>query len=71
VNTVPTAPIAAAEILTPQELAKRLKVPQSWVYDKQRRHHKDPLPTLHMGRYIRFDFNEVLVWVHRQKRVTR
>jgi hypothetical protein len=71
VNTVPIAAIPAAEILTPVELAKRLKVPPSWVYDKQRAHHKDPLPTLHMGRYIRFDWTAVCAWLRRQKPVKR
>lgn len=70
ITTLPS-PIPVAEILTPQELAKKLKVPLSWVYDKQRLHHKDPIPTLHMGRYVRFDFNEVMVWLRRQPKVKR
>lgn len=50
-------------ILTVEELAKRLKVPVSWVYEKQRARYSNPLPTLKIGRYLRFDWAQVSAWL--------
>jgi excisionase family DNA binding protein len=47
----------AAELLTPEDLANRLKVPVSWVYEQSR---QGKIPTHRLGRYIRFDLAEVL-----------
>lgn len=44
-------------LLTPEELAERLKVPLSWVYEQSR---QGKIPTHRIGRYIRFDLCEVL-----------
>jgi hypothetical protein len=52
------------EILTPEEVAKRLKVSVRWVYEKRRLRAKNPIPCLPMGRYIRFDWNRVLNWLN-------
>lgn len=46
-----------AELLTPEELADKLKVPLSWVYEQSR---QGNIPTHRIGRYIRFDLHEVL-----------
>jgi len=54
----------AMEILTPEEVAKRLKVSVRWVYEKRRPRAKNPIPCLPMGRYIRFDWNRVLKWLN-------
>jgi hypothetical protein len=46
--------LKAEDILTPQQLAERLQVGVSWVYEKSRRrgeHTEKPLPVLHCGRY--------------------
>ncbi|HEY2918452.1 MAG TPA: helix-turn-helix domain-containing protein [Candidatus Binatia bacterium] len=45
------------ELLTPEELAQRLKLPVSWVYEQSR---QNQIPTRRLGRYIRFDLREVL-----------
>jgi excisionase family DNA binding protein len=45
------------ELLTPEELAEKLKVPLSWVYEQSR---QGGIPTHRVGRYIRFDLAEVL-----------
>ena len=58
-----TSPQEALEILTPEEVAKRLKVKVSWVYGKRRPGTKNPIPCLPLGRYIRFDWNAVLRWL--------
>ncbi len=46
-----------AKLLTPEELADRLQVPRSWVYEQSR---MGNIPTHRLGRYIRFHLNEVL-----------
>jgi excisionase family DNA binding protein len=46
-----------AELLTPEDLADRLKVPLSWVYEQSR---QGNIPTHRIGRYIRFDLHEVI-----------
>src|SRR5215471_9371213 len=45
------------ELLTPEELAAKLKVPVSWVYEQSR---QDNIPVHRIGKYIRFDYCAVL-----------
>jgi excisionase family DNA binding protein len=45
------------DLITPEELADRLKVPTSWVYEQSR---QGKIPTHRVGRYIRFELGEVL-----------
>ena len=47
----------AAQLLTSEELADRLRVPLSWVYEQSR---MGNIPTYRFGRYIRFNLVEVL-----------
>jgi hypothetical protein len=60
-----------AVLLTPAQLAERLAVPASWVKEKTRtralERDSDPLPCVRLGRYVRFDWNDVLAWIERQK----
>ena len=46
-----------ANLLTAEQLAERLKVPLTWVYEQSR---QGNIPTNRLGRYIRFDLREVL-----------
>jgi hypothetical protein len=58
--------LKAEDILTPQELAERLKVSVAWVYEKSRargRHGGRPLPCLRVGRYVRFCWVDVVAWM--------
>ena len=58
------------EILTPEELAERLKVGINWVYEKSRsrgKHSGEPLPVLRCGRYLRFYWPDVCAWLRRGK----
>ena len=48
---------SVSELLTPEQLAKKLKLPVSWVYEQSR---LGNIPTHKLGRYIRFDLAEVL-----------
>jgi excisionase family DNA binding protein len=45
------------QLLTPDDLAKRFKVPVSWVYERSR---QNKIPTRRIGRYVRFQLREVL-----------
>jgi len=59
-----TGTLRPEDILTPEELAARLKVRKSWVYEQTRsRNHRKPLPRLNMGRYLRFDWTKVVGWL--------
>src|SRR5467141_1232205 len=60
------APVDPSQILTLTELAERLKVSERWVYEKSRRRCQNPLPVIRIGRYLRFNWLEVSVWLHRQ-----
>lgn len=44
-------------LLDPEELAERLKVPLSWVYESSR---TGKIPTVRIGRYVRFRLVDVL-----------
>jgi excisionase family DNA binding protein len=60
------------DILTPEQLAQRLQVKPSWVYEQTRDRagirSNDPLPFIKMGRYLRFDWDDVLAWLTRHKK---
>jgi len=58
--------VKAEDILTPKELAKRLKVPLSWVYEKSRARGQfsgAPLPCLRIGKYLRFAWPDIVLWM--------
>ena len=55
--------LKAEDILTPEEVAARLKVPESWVYEKTRVRCRNPIPCLRLGRYIRCDWLAVIAWL--------
>jgi predicted DNA-binding transcriptional regulator AlpA len=67
----PTAPtqnlvMNPEDILTPQQLAARLQVNVSWVYDKTRRRsagNGEPMPVLNSGRYLRFYWPDICAWL--------
>jgi excisionase family DNA binding protein len=44
-------------LLTPEDLASKMNIPVSWVYEQSR---QGNIPTHRIGRYIRFDLAEVL-----------
>jgi excisionase family DNA binding protein len=57
-------------ILTPEELAGRLKVPKSWVFEKTRARCQNPIPHYRIGRYVRFDWTRVVEWLARTEEGT-
>ena len=60
--------IAPEDLLTPAELAARLKVPLSWIWEQTRERAKDrtenPLPVVRLSRkVIRFRWTAVSQWI--------
>jgi hypothetical protein len=64
--TAASIPFIPSDILTPAELASRLKVKPGWVYEQMRPWRKNPLPTLRAGRFLRFSWAAVCVWMQGQ-----
>lgn len=54
---------ALDEFLTPKEMANVLRTPLSWIYSKTRQKGKDAIPTVRVGKYIRFQRGKVLEWI--------
>lgn len=54
------------EIITIDELAEMWKVPKSWVYSRTRETGPGSIPRLKVGKYLRFDANQVTDWLKRQ-----
>lgn len=55
------------DFLTVQDVASRLRLAPSWVYDQARRA-SDPLPHYKIGKYLRFRWSDVLVWIESRRR---
>ena len=53
---------AAHVLLTADEVAEILRVPRSWIYS-----HLDQLPTVRLGRYVRFKRSEIYLFLDQQK----
>jgi excisionase family DNA binding protein len=51
-------------LLTVREVAELLRVPVSWVYERTRRHGRERLPHLKVGKYLRFRRADVLGWLN-------
>ena len=60
-----------AHILTPKQLAERLQVQISFIYENTRKRagirNADPLPSIRMGKYLRFYWPEVEKWLERRQ----
>ncbi len=53
------------ELIDVNELARRLSIPRTWIYDRTRQGASDPIPHLKLGKYVRFDWEspELRQWV--------
>ena len=58
------------DILTPDELAQRLKTSRSWVREMTRSRQRNPIPHYKVGRYLRFNWTDVCEWLERSKEGT-
>ena len=64
-----TVVINPADILTVQELAARLKVRPTWVYEHLRQRDENPLPVIRVGKYLRFSWVNVCSWLQSRQTV--
>jgi excisionase family DNA binding protein len=55
------------ELLTVPQVAELLQVPVSWVYGRLRKRSLEKLPGYRLGKYWRFDKEEVLAWLAQQR----
>ena len=51
-----------AQIMTVEEAAALLRVPKSWIYERTRRRGIERIPHKKLGKYLRFQENEVRNW---------
>jgi excisionase family DNA binding protein len=51
-------------LLTAKEIAEVLGVPESWVREHTR---SNAIPHVRLGRYVRYDLDDVLAWVESVK----
>ena len=56
------------KLLTVKELAEKLKVPSSWVYSQTRKEGETKIPVIRVGKYCRFEEDEVLSWLRNPNR---
>jgi len=55
------------ELMTVQQVAELLQVPVSWVYGRLRKRSLEKLPGYRLGKYWRFEKQEVLAWLAQQR----
>ena len=56
------------ELLTPEELATKLKVSKSTVFELTRKRtagSRLPMPKLKVGKFVRFRYSEVITWMEK------
>ena len=72
VQDVQPTRLEPTDLLTPEELAARLKVPKSWVFeqtrDRAKIRNKNPLPCIRLGEYLRFSWLAVCAWMSENSR---
>jgi len=56
---LPSVSFGAEALLTVHEVAEFLRVPASWVYERTRRHGRDRLPHVKIGKYLRFRLSDL------------
>jgi predicted DNA-binding transcriptional regulator AlpA len=55
------------DLLTIDELAKKLKIRKSWIYSRTRIKGPGSVPHLKIGKYLRFCLGDVLTWLKDQQ----
>lgn len=64
-------PVTAEELLTVHDAARFLNVTVSWIYEHTRDHVEDRLPSLKLGKYVRFDRADLRAYVDAKRRAAR
>jgi len=60
--------INPTDILTPDELADRMKTSRGWVFEMTRKRQRNPIPHYKVGKYLRFHWPDVCAWMEDTKR---
>ena len=55
--------IDPADILTPEEVAERLKTSRRWITEMTRKRQQNPIPHYKVGGYLRFHWPTVCAWL--------
>lgn len=55
------------ELINVKELARKLRVPISWIYERTRPGWRgERMPFYRLGKYVRFRYEEVLAWLKKE-----
>lgn len=57
------------ELLTVEDVAVILRVPNSWVYERTRRRSADRIPGFRIGKYWRFRLADIKAWLEESRHV--
>jgi hypothetical protein len=62
-------PTRLSEVIDATELARRWNLPVSWIREQTRSRAGDPLPCIHFGRYVRFEWGspQLAAWFERRR----
>lgn len=53
-------------LLTIDELSEIWKVKKSWIYSRTRETGPGSIPRIKVGKYLRFELDQVMDWLHSQ-----
>lgn len=56
------------KLVTINEMAEILKVKPSWLYFRTMQTGEDAIPFIRVGKYIRFNADDVMQWIRKQNR---
>ena len=65
-----SAPFSPDDLISIEELAKRLHNTEAWVREKIRRRCQNPIPVMNAGRHLLFDWIQVSEWLRNLPRPT-
>jgi excisionase family DNA binding protein len=55
------------ELITISELSQKLKVPVSWLYSRTRERGEGTIPLVRVGKYLRFNYEDVTAWLQEKQ----
>jgi hypothetical protein len=63
------SPPGVCEVIDAGELAKRWRLPVTWIREQTRTRSGDPLPCIRFGRYVRFEWGspKLAAWFERRR----
>ena len=63
------SPPGVYEVIDAEELAKRWRLPVTWIREQTRTRSGDPLPCIRFGRYVRFEWGspKLVAWFERRR----